>query len=158
MKKFVACFLLLVSCFSSGGLAQERPKLFDAVEREFRQKEPRWKIERLDVQGDMIRKLDIVFRSGIGQAHVGVEIWDTVKNGRDVFAGRAIAEANTAGTRIKRALPGFGDEAYIWLNPRSDAWPSINFRKGVVNVSVFAPNVTTAKRFARRVLELIPES
>lgn len=158
MKKLSACFLLLAFCFSCDGLAQDRPKLFDDVERVFREKEPRWKIERLEVKGDAIQKLDIVFRSGIGQAAVEVEVWDSVKNARDVFAGRAIAEANAARTRIKRALPGFGDEGHIWLHPRSDAWPSIHFRKRDVNVLVFAPNVATAKRFARHILDLIPES
>lgn len=157
MKKFASYFLLFVFCFSSDGRAQEAPKLFDAVEREFKQKESRWKIERLDVKGEAIQKLDIVFRSGVGQAAVEVEVWDSVKNARDVFAGRAVASASASKRRIKRALPGFGDEGHIWLHPHSTAWPSINFRKGSVNVSVFAPNVATAKSFARRVLELIPE-
>lgn len=159
MRKFVACFALSVFCFPHGSQAQEQqPRLFDAVEREFRQKEPRWKIERLDVKREAVPKLSVVLRSRAGQAAVEVEVWDSVKNARDVFAGRAVAEANTAGTRIKKALPGFGDEGYAWLNPRSTAWPSLSMRKGHIYITVFAPNVATAKRLARRVLELIPES
>lgn len=158
MKKSVACLLLLAFCFPPAVRAQERPKLFDAVEREFREKEPRWKIERLDVKSEAVPELEMVFRSRAGQAAIEIEVWDSVKNARDVFAGRAVAEANTARTRIKRPLPGFGDEGYVWLNPRSTAWPSISIRKGPVYISVFAPNLATAKRFARRILELIPES
>ena len=158
MKKIVACFFLLACHAPAECVAQERPKLFDAVEREFRENEPRWKIERLDVKREAIPKLSVVFRSRAGQAAVEVEVWDSVANARDVFTGRAAAEANTAGTRVKKNLPGFGDEGHAWVNPRSTAWPSVSIRKGPVYISVFAPDLATARRFARRVLELIPKS
>ena len=49
-----------------------------------------------------------------------------------------------------------GDENYIWLNRGSNAWPTIRFRRGRVEVSVYAPSVVAAKRFAGYVLEKLP--
>jgi hypothetical protein len=54
---------------------------------------------------------------------------------------------------VKASVPKLGDESYLWTNPGSTAWPLLTFRKGRVNVTVFAPSVKVARRFARHVLD-----
>lgn len=101
----------------------------------------------------------IVFRSGKNQAAVDVSIWRREKDAQDVFAGESIAFSNTMGKRmVKSKLANLGDESHIWTNRGSTAWPTINFRKGNVNVTVFAPSVVVAKRFARHIFEQLAAS
>jgi hypothetical protein len=57
---------------------------------------------------------------------------------------------------VKNTLPNLGDENHIWTHPDSEVWPVIRFRKGKVNIEIFAPSVTIAKRFAQHVLEQLP--
>jgi hypothetical protein len=59
---------------------------------------------------------------------------------------------------VKASVPKLGDESYLWTNPGSTAWPLLTFRKGRVNVTIFAPSVEVAKRFAHHVLEQMPAS
>jgi hypothetical protein len=59
---------------------------------------------------------------------------------------------------MKRSLPKVGDENYMWTNPHSTVWPTIKFRKGRILVTVFAPTVAIAKRFAYHVLKEIDAS
>jgi hypothetical protein len=147
-------WLLLVGCCISVSVgAQEKPPLFEEVERAFREKEPRWKIERLDVKGEIDPLVqNIVFRAGRQQALVRIVIWKNVKDARDTFLATLIAKGNMNRRTKRHRLPGFGDESYIWTHSGSDAWPTIDFRRGGVNVTVFAPSTAIAKRFARHIL------
>lgn len=145
--------LLLGCCFSVSVNAQDRPQLFDGVERVFREKEPQWKIERLDVKGEIDPlEQNIVFRAGKQQAAARIVIWNNVKDARDTFLATFIAKGNMNERSRPRRLSGFGDEGYIWTPSGTNAWPTIDFRKGGVNVTVFAPSIAVAKRFARHVL------
>lgn len=149
-------WLLLGLCFSVSVSAQNKPQLFTDVERVFRENEPQWKIERLNVKGELDPlEQDIVFRAGKQQAAVRIVIWKKVKDASDTFQGTLIAKNNMGMGMRRIKLPGFGDESYIWTLPGSNAWPTIDFRKGDVNVSVFAPSTAIAKRFARHILEQI---
>ena len=135
--------------------AAEPAKLFANIEQVFCEKEPGWKIEslRVDPESDT-QKQSIVLRSDEGQAAVEVWVWKKEQDARDVFAAHAKAFDNTRGGRmVKDKLQGLGDENYICTNRGSEAWPTIQFRQGRANVTVFAPSVTVANRFARRVLE-----
>jgi len=153
--KFV-CRLLLGLCLAISVSAQDKPPLFGDIERVFREQETYWKIERLDVKGDFDPlEQNIVLRSGKRQAAIRVVIWKNVKDARDTFAGELNARNNMYKGRRHVRLPNFGDEAYIWKLPGSNAWPTIDFRKGSVNVTVFAPSAGIAKEFARRILEQI---
>jgi len=152
--------LMLIICFSNTIHAQEKPEMITKIERIFREKEPAWKVERVYVKNasDPFHQ-SIVFRSGGNQAAVDVSIWSREKDAQDVFAGESIAFGNTMGKRmVKSRLVNLGDESHMWTNRGSTAWPTIKFRKGNVNVTVFAPSVAIAKRFAKYVFEQMAAS
>jgi hypothetical protein len=154
MKPIICVLLLLGLLVSTGTLAQEKTELFVRVERVFAEKELGWKVERIypGNTSDPITQ-SIVLRSRSGQASVDMSIWRRQQDAEDVFGGESVAFDNTAGKKkVKRSLPGFGDENHIWTNPGSTAWPMIKLRKGSVVVSVFAPSVAIAKKFAQYVL------
>jgi hypothetical protein len=158
LKAFI--FPLLVICFSNSLLAQEKPELFSKIERVFAEKEPAWKVERVNrgKTSDPVRQ-SIVFRSKEGQASVDVSIWKNEKDAREVFAAEALAYDNRAGKRmVKETVAKLGDENHIWTHRGSTAWPMLTLRKGKVNVTIFAPSVAAAKRFAQHVLEQMPAS
>jgi hypothetical protein len=86
-------------------------------------------------------------------------VWKREKDAAEVFAAQSLAFDNTGGRRmVKNSLPKLGDENYIWTHRGSTAWPMIKFRKGKVFVTVFAPSVPVAKRFAQHVLGQMPAS
>ncbi len=154
MRRKAFILFVLSVCFAGAPLAQEGPELFSKIGRVFKDKEPAWRVER-EEKGESTDPLtrSFTFRSGAGQASVSVAVWRREKDAREVFAAEAIAFGNTMGKRMsKAAVPELGDEGYIWTHPGSAAWPVVVFRKGRVNVRVFAPSVPVAKRFARHVL------
>ena len=157
MKLKLFAFCLLIICFSTNLLAQGKQELFSKIESVFQQKEPEWKVER-PYPGNTAGPLtqSIVFRSGKNQASIAVSIWKREKDAQDVFAAESIAFGNTMGKRmIKGSLPNLGDENHIWTHRGSAAWPTIKFRKGNINVTVFAPSVAIAKRFAQHIFEQV---
>lgn len=160
MKLKTFAFSLLILCLSSSVLAQEKPELFSKIERVFQEREPAWKVERThprNAPDPLIQSL--VFRSGKNQAAVDIRIWNREKDARDVFTAESIAFDNTMGKRmLKRRLPKLGDENHIWTHRGSTVWPTIKFRKGNINVSVFAPSVAIAKRFAQHIFEQMAAS
>jgi len=143
------CFLFDVS------VAQDKPRLFSNVERILQARDRTWKIERI-LTGQTTDPLSesIKLRDGRREAAIEISIWRRLQDTREVFAGQVIAFDNVPGKRaVKRSLRDVGDENYMWTNPRSNAWPTIYFRKGNVFVSVFAPSVPVATKFAEQVLE-----
>jgi hypothetical protein len=148
---------LLLICCAVNLAAQDKPELIASIERIFRGQEPRWNVERITVGSTLDPYSEtIVLRAGKLQAAVDISIWRRLQDAQDVFAGQTIAFDNTGGAKkIKSRIPNLGDENHLWTNRRSTAWPLIKFRKGNVNVEVFAPTLLTAKRFAQRVLKQI---
>jgi hypothetical protein len=150
-------FSLLILCFSNDLHAQERPELFSQIEQVLREREPSWRIERITpgAASDPVRQ-SIVLRSGKNRAAVDVAVWRQEKDAADVFAAESLSLNNKAGKKMSRGeLAGLGDENYIWSSVRSGAWPTLKFRKGNVNVTVFAPSVRVARRLAQHVIERI---
>jgi hypothetical protein len=155
----VTTFMLYSVMSLTATAPQEVDNLFSKVDHVFQQKEPAWKIERVypTSTSDPVTH-GVVYRSKMGQAAIDVSVWRREQDARDVFSGLVIAFDNTAGNqKLKRSLPNVGDENYMWTNPRNTAWPTIKFRKGRILVTVFAPNVTIAKRFADHVLKQIED-
>lgn len=158
MRQKIAAVLLLLTCWAGPALAREVPELFSKIDKVFKEKEPAWKVERVNegASADPFRR-STTFRSDAGQANVDVSIWAKEKDAREVFAAEALAFGNMRGKRMsKAAVPGLGDEGHLWTHPGSTAWPMLTFRKGRVNVTVFAPSLEVAKRFARHVLGQLP--
>jgi hypothetical protein len=154
VKRIICLVFLLGLLVSSGTLAQEKPELFVRVEHAFLEKEPTWKVERI-YPGNTPDPTtqSIVLRSRSGRASVEISIWRRPQDAEDVFGGQSLAFDQTAGKKkVKRSLPGFGDESHIWTNRGSTAWPTMKFRKGSIVVSVFAPTVAIARKFAQYVL------
>jgi len=143
--------LLLLAALGNGFAQQSQPQLFTDIERVLREREPRWKTERVSVRTDP-PGLDIVLRAGKQQAAIGIKLWTSEKDAQDVFAAYAATMSNTRKGSRRSRLPNLGVENYIWTNPGSAAWPTIHFRRSRVNVTVFAPSITVAERFARHVL------
>ena len=149
LSPWLLCFLFDVSA------AQDKPRLFSNVEGILQTRDRTWRIERV-LTGQTADPLSesIKLREGRREALIEISIWRRLQDAREVFAGQVIAFDNVPGKRaVKRSLRGVGDENYMWTNPRSDAWPTIYFRKGNVFVSVFAPSVPVATKFAEQVLE-----
>jgi hypothetical protein len=160
VKLILGGLVLFLLLFSSGTTAQEKPELFSRIERAFHEKEPAWKVERIlsGQQSDPIKQ-SIVFRSRKRQASVELNIWKRTQDAQDVFGGQSLAFDNFIGKKkVKRSLPMVGDENYVWTNPGSSAWPMMMFRKGNIIVSIFAPTLTIARRFAQYVLNEIAAS
>jgi hypothetical protein len=157
MKLKIVFLFLLITCFVSAAPAQEKPELFSKIERAFKEKEPAWKVERIfprNTSDPLV--LDMTLRSGEDQASVQVAVWKREKDAQDVFTAESAAFANTAGKgKIENKVSGLGDENHLWTNSGSTAWPMLKFRKGNVNVTVFAPSVAVAKKFAQHILEQI---
>lgn len=160
MRRKAVVFFLLIICFEGGALAQEGAEIFSKIEKVFREKEPAWEVERV-TRGDAsdpVRR-SFVFRSEEGQASVDVSVWRKEKDARDVLAASALSFDDRMGKRMeKAAVPKLGDESHIWTHPGNTAWPMLMFRKGRVNVTIFAPTVEAAKRFAQHVFEQMPAS
>jgi hypothetical protein len=155
MLKRIVVLLLLVAG-SGYAVAAQKLRLFSGVEQAFKQKEPAWKVENIQAgQTQDPVKESIVFRQGARQASIDISIWRRLQDARDVFAGQVIVNDNLRGKSApKRRLANLGDENYMWANPHG-SWPLIQFRHGSVEVTVFAPTVTVAERFARLVLDEI---
>ena len=158
MVKTICFSLLLIFSLTGNILAQEKPAFIAEIERVFQEKEPGWKVERRNVHSESsFFTQETVFKSGRFQAAVSITIWSREKDARDVFEATATAFDNTNGAhKTKNSLPNLGDENYMWVNRQSNAWPYIQFRKGRVNVTVFAPSIAIAKRFAQHVVKQIP--
>ena len=157
MKKKLCMALLLAICVSGKLKALDKPELFVRIEKVFREQEPRWKVESITVvsETDPYHQT-IVVRDGKLQAAIDVSIWKRVKDAQDVFAGESIAFDNIRGGKASKSrIPNLGDENHLWTNRHSTAWPTIKFRKGNINVVVFAPTLATARRFAQRVMAQI---
>jgi hypothetical protein len=144
---------LVIFSFPGSVPAQNRPELFSKVDEVFAQKEPAWKVERTypSYTIDPITE-GITFRSGRNQAAIDIVIWRREKDARDVFVGESLALDNTLHGMVRSTLPELGDENHIWTHRGSTGWPTIKFRKGSIDVTVFAPSVTIAKRFALHIL------
>jgi len=157
--KLITTLLFLVMSLTAAA-AQNADNLFSRIDQVFQLKEPDWKVERVYPTSTLDPVThDVVYRSKMGQATIDVSVWRREQDAREVFRGQVIAFDNTAGKkRLKRSLPNVGDENYLWTNPRSTAWPTIKLRKGRILVSVFAPTVPIAKRFADHVLKQIDAS
>ncbi|HEX8128859.1 MAG TPA: hypothetical protein VF527_07140 [Pyrinomonadaceae bacterium] len=154
MRKLYLAFataLLLLSAPASG--VAQQSQLFADIERALREKEPRWKTERVHLkpEADPLGQ-DIVLRAGKQQAAIAINLWAREKDARDVFASHATVMSDTRKGSRRSRLPNLGDENYIWTNPGTAAWPTIHFRRGRVHVTVFAPSIAVAKRFAQLVL------
>jgi hypothetical protein len=137
----------------------QKAEVFSRIEGTFRTNEPTWKLEKvLHGPTDNPATESFTFRQGTKQASIDVWIWLTAKDAHEMFSGQVIAMDNTRGSKnMKRDLANLGDENYLWANPHSDAWPTIHFRKGNVFVSVFAPTIPLAERFAHYVLDEISQ-
>jgi hypothetical protein len=160
VKRIFGGLILFLLLFPSSTIAQEKPELFSRIERAFHQKEPAWKVARIlsGQQSDPIKQ-SIVFRSQKRQASVDINIWKRTQDAQDVFGGQSLAFHNSFGKKkVKRSLPLVGDENHVWTNPGSSARPMMMFRKGNIIVSIFAPTLTIAKRFAQYVLNEIAAS
>ena len=147
--------LLFVALCSPAAFAQQKLELFSKVEAAFKQHEPVWKIENINEQTP--GHWSFAFRNGKRQAAVDLMIWNSPQQAHEIFDGQVIAFENQRGHAVKRTVANLGDENYMWTNRGSEAWPTIMFRKGSVFVTVFAPSVTIARRFAQHVIEQVKE-
>lgn len=142
--------LLIVALASQAVIAQEKLTLFSKVETAFKEREPAWKIERINQQTSYTES--ITFRNGNRQASIELANYDSADHAHETFGGIVNAFENSRGKHAKVTLANFGDENYMFTN-RGNAWPTIFMRKGSVVATVFAPSVAIAKRFAQHVLE-----
>ncbi|HEX3143723.1 MAG TPA: hypothetical protein VHQ64_07110 [Pyrinomonadaceae bacterium] len=143
--------------FALGGravFAQRKLELFSKVEAAFKQREPAWKVEKINQQ--LPYHESITFRNGNRQASVDLANWGSPEHAHETFGGLVIAFDNVQGKHgVKTTLTNLGDENHMWTNLGNYTWPTIYMRKGSVVVMVFAPSVPIAKRFAQHVLEQI---
>jgi len=153
-------FIAFVFVWATSSAAAQNADVFSKIERAFRTNEPAWKLEKaLHGPTDKPATESLTLRQGTREAVIDVWIWMTPKEAHEMFSGQVIAMDNTRGSRnMKRDLANLGDENYLWANPHSEAWPTIHFRKGPVFVSVFAPTIPLAERFAHYILDQISQA
>lgn len=146
---------LVLLCLSPcvAATAQEKPELVTRLERVFAQKEPRWKLDRKHVQTS---PPVLHLKSAQGDALIHVFIADSEGSAKDLFVGNTVAFGNTMGARGRRSkLPEFADENLMFTGFVVGGVTSIHFRRGTIYIQITAPSQTTAKRFARHVMEQI---
>lgn len=145
----VATLLVLSVCCPAG--SAQKSELLSRVQEVFKQREPIWKIEQVI---DNQLQQSITLRNGKRQAAVQVMTSNSPGQAHETFDGLVVAFDNTRGKGVaKSRLENLGDENYLWANRQTGAWSTIRFRQDTVIVSVFAPSVVIAKRFAREILE-----
>lgn len=157
MKKLIFCILLLsVLCLTSDTYAQDKPALVAQIEKVFTEKEPKWRIDRKNVQ---LSPPVIHLKSRQGDALVYVWVMESTKTASEIFEGNTTAFENTMGARGRKIkLPNFGDENYMFTGFVVSGTTSIHFRQGNVYIHVIAPSQVTAKMFAHHVMNQIVES
>jgi hypothetical protein len=157
MKKLILHISLLSAlCLVPITYAQDKPALVTQIEKVFTETEPKWRIDRENVQ---LNPPVIHLKSRQGDALVYVWVTKSAKTAGEVFEGNTIAFGNTMGARGRKVkLPNFGDENYMFTGFVVSGTTSIHFRQGNVYIHVIAPSQVTAKRFAQHVMKQIIES
>jgi len=155
-KAFLVFLLLLISAGTSW--AQEKPDLFERIQRVFQEQEPSWKIDQVyPTSTTDPLTLDVALRRGKQRrASVNIAVWRRKKDAQGAFEGICIALDNSRRKALKSSVPHLGDENHMWVDQRNRRWPLIQFIKGSTIVGVFAPTVPIALRFARHVLKELP--
>jgi hypothetical protein len=156
MKRLILCISLLSAlCLVSDIYAQDKSALVMRIEKVFTEKEPKWRIDRKNVQ---LSPPVIHLKSRQGDALVYIWVMESAETARELFEGNTIAFGNTMGARgRKMKLANFGDENYIFTGFTASGTTSIHFRQGNVYIEVIAPSQVTAKRFARHAMKQIIE-
>lgn len=157
MKKLILCISLLPAlCLTLDTYAQDKPALVAQIEKVLTEKEPKWRIDRKNVQ---LNPPVIHLKSRQGDILVYVWVTESAKTAGEIFEGNTIAFGNTMGARGRRVkLPNFGDENYMFTGFVVSGTTSIHFRQGNVYIHVIAPSQVIAKRFAQHAMDQIIES
>ena len=123
MNKLLCAAALTIGLFSAQASAQSKPPLIVEIEQSFQKHEPRWKVERRNVQDESSFFVEQTTLNANGvQAATSITIWKEVENAKSVFEGNTIAFGNTGGAKMrKRKLPDLGDENILWVNPVAKA-------------------------------------
>ncbi|HEV2915300.1 MAG TPA: hypothetical protein VGX92_18620 [Pyrinomonadaceae bacterium] len=157
MSKAIICGFLLTLCgLVQPAFAQDKPSWLREVELLLR-KEPRWRVQEVQALGvPELFNETIILKSGPLRADVSIGIRRSAEWAKDEFEQGRIAFTDISRKTSRQSrLPDLGDDNYMLVGKKKRNG-SIFFRKDNVLVTVFAPSVETAKRFARYVADRIP--
>lgn len=155
MKSKIFYILILLLLFSIGGFAQDKPSWITAIEKTIGEKETEWKIEAKIERADAVSFHETLVLKSAGNI-VSIEITEfgKITNPEETFDGLVTVFDNTMGkTMTKTKLENFGDQGFIWTDPKKDGWAKIKFRKKDIFVNVFASSEKITRRFAQYVLD-----
>jgi hypothetical protein len=117
------------------------------LEEIIKAKEPKWKLKD-SAQGSF--GFDQYWKSGDLKVRLYIYVYDTPEE-----ASKKLQESSRASSvAIPYPLEGFGDEAY-YMTHRFFGW--VGARKGRTFVTIHAPSLDVAKRFAEHALDQLQE-
>lgn len=123
--------------------AKGESELTARVERSMKEKEPEWKASRLLSNGNRVVKR---WKFGNEEVLVSVHEYRTGDEAADEMS-RAVKAVSVPGKPLEK----MGDEAYVWAAYTESGRSAVRFRKSNVFVSVSAPSLGLAKKFARHI-------
>jgi hypothetical protein len=140
--------VILAVCLSAMAVTQKpaskgESALTARVERSVKEKEPEWKASRLLSNGNRVVKR---WKSGNEEVLVSVHEYRTGDEAADEMS-RAVKAVSVPGKPLEK----LGDEAYVWAAYTESGRSAVRFRKSNVFVSVSAPSLGLAKKFARHI-------
>jgi|SRR5215204_2368287 len=158
MKKyFKYALLLLLLCQPVSGFIQEKPALVASIERGLQAAAPSWKLSISDVLSNSFGYKQMMLLEGDeGSVLVYLDISRYVEENKKGFTEASeIYDASMRNHSVKSELPGLGDEALIWTGFQDgQEWAVIRIRKSRVYFEVLSMSAETAKRFARKAVQL----
>jgi len=143
---------VLAVCLSAMAVTQKHAlkgesELMARVERSIKEKEPEWKPSRLLSNGNRIVKR---WKFGNEEVLVSIHEYRTGDEAANEMS-RAVKAVSVPGVPLEK----MGDEAYVWAAYTESGRSAIRFRKSNVFVSVGAPSLGLAKKFARHIADEI---
>lgn len=157
MKRCALYTCILTLLFAVKGLSQNKPAWLTNLENTIRQKEKVWKIDsKHERYNEFGFEYSLTLKSKATILSLQVARLNDVPNAEETFDGQVIAFGKTAGKKmVKIKLKDFGDQVVLW---RDNGAVILDFRKRDIFVHIFTSSEINAKRFARYILNHIPEN
>lgn len=157
MKCGFLCACLLILVFTVNGLSQNKPAWLVALEKTISQKEKVWKIDnKIERYNEFGFEYNLTLKSKGNVLSLQIARLNDVPNAEETFNGQVIAFGNTVGKKMaKIKLQNFGDQSVLW---RDNGAVFLDFRRRDIFAHIFTSSEIIAKRFARYILEQIPEN
>lgn len=156
MKLIIFVTVLLLCSYPALLIAQDGLSLVEKLERVTKEKEPQWELDR-KLPSEKI--LVLRWSSGEARVFMSITMTDSARKAEEIYessVARLNEQLGAKATKIR--VPNLGVENQLWTGYNNDGSAAMQFHQGKFHVLLFAPSEDVAKRFARHVVELLPQS